>query len=72
VFEIVIGRKINVNHIAPGEPVPGLPPLMAQMLAGLNFFDSPMEMKALANQYGVELTSIEQFAKDFITKKGKE
>jgi NADH dehydrogenase len=72
VFEKVIGRKINVNHIAIGEPVPGLPPLMAQMLAGLNFFDSPMEMKALANQYGVELTSIEQFAKDFITKKGKE
>jgi uncharacterized protein YbjT (DUF2867 family) len=66
VFEKVLNRQIPINHVAPGEPVPGLPALISEMLAGLNFFDSPMEMDELSKIYGVELTSIEDFVNKFV------
>jgi NADH dehydrogenase len=68
VFEKVLNRQIPVNHVAPGELVPGWPTLISEMLAGLNFFDSPIEMEELSKRYGVELTSMEDFAKKFIEK----
>jgi len=66
VFEKVLNRQIPINHVAPGEPVPGFPTLISEMLAGLNFFDSPIEMGEISKQYGVELTSMEDFAKKFV------
>ena len=66
VFEKVLNRQIPINHVAPGEPVPGLPTLISEMLAGLNFFDSPIEMDELSKLYGIELTSMEDFANKFV------
>lgn len=66
VFEKVLNRQIPVTHVNPGEPVPGLPTLMSEMLAGLNFFESPIEMDELSKLYGVELISMEDFAKEFV------
>jgi nucleoside-diphosphate-sugar epimerase len=66
VFEKVLNRQIPKNHVAPGEPVPGLPNLISEMLAGLNFFDSPIEMDELSKLYGIELTSMEDFANEFV------
>ncbi len=66
VFEKVLNHQIPINHVAPGEPVPGLPTLISEMLAGLNFFDSPIEMDELSKLYGVELTSMEDFANKFV------
>ncbi len=68
IFEQVLNHKIPINHVAPGEPVPGLPPQMAEMLGGLNFFDSPIEMNELSKLYGVELTSMDDFVRDFVLK----
>ena len=66
VFEKVLNRQIPINHVAPGAPVPMLPNLISEMLAGLNFFDSPIEMDELSKLYGIELTSMEDFANDFV------
>jgi uncharacterized protein YbjT (DUF2867 family) len=66
VFEKVLNHQIPLRHIAPGEPVSGLPSMILEMLAGLNFFDSPIEMDALSTLFGVELTSMEEFAKKFV------
>ncbi len=61
-------RKLVVDSVAPGQPVPGLPMFMAQNLAGFEFFDSPMEMKQLSTAFGVEQTSLPQFARGFVDK----
>jgi uncharacterized protein YbjT (DUF2867 family) len=66
VFEKVLNRQIQIKHVAPDEPVPGLPTLITEMLAGLNFFESPIEMNELSKIYGVDLTSMEDFAKKFV------
>ena len=34
VFEQALGRPIQVNHVQPGQPLPGLPPFMAELMAG--------------------------------------
>lgn len=66
-FESVLRRKIPIVSVSPGQPVPGLPPQMAEMLAGLEFFDSPIEMGKLSRAYGIELTSMQEYAKQFIS-----
>ena len=37
VYERVLGRSIPVNFVPLGEPLPGLPPTMSAMLAGMDF-----------------------------------
>jgi len=69
VFEQALGnQKLAVNSVSPGQPVPGLPVFMVQNLAGFEFFDSPVEMKQLSTTFGIEQTSLQQFAKDFVEK----
>ena len=33
-FEQALGRPIQVNHVQAGQPLPGLPPFMAELMAG--------------------------------------
>jgi uncharacterized protein YbjT (DUF2867 family) len=44
IYERVLGHQIQVRSVAPGEPVPGLPQMVAQLLAGLDTYDSPIDM----------------------------
>ena len=37
-----LGRPLPVRSVAPGEPIPGLPPIVWGIAAGLESFDSPM------------------------------
>ena len=57
VYERAFGRTIQVNSVAPGEPVPGLPPTMSQMLAGMDF-DMIVDSNAAARTFGVHQTSL--------------
>ncbi len=59
-YERVLGRPIPLRSVAPGEPVPGLPEEMAALLAGLDTFDSPLEMTSMARTLGVQLTPLEE------------
>ena len=38
-FEQVLGRPIQVNHVQPGQPLPGLPPFMAELMAGFGRYE---------------------------------
>ena len=65
VFERVVGHKISVQSVALGQPVPGFPDAMAQMVGGLDMYDFVVDMKELSKTFGVKLTSMEEFAKNF-------
>jgi uncharacterized protein YbjT (DUF2867 family) len=61
VFEQTLGRPIPVNHVQPGQPLPGLPPFMAELMAGFGRHESIVPMDEIALRYGVRLTSLEEF-----------
>ena len=44
----------------PGEPLPGLPDVVSGLLAGMDTYDSPVDMTATASTFDVQLTSSEQ------------
>ena len=67
IYERVLGHQIPVRSVAPGESVPGLPPMVAQFLAGLDTYDSPIEMTETARTFGVQLTPLEEVARRSIT-----
>ncbi len=66
-FERALGnRAIQVNQVAPGQPIPGLPDFMSEMAAGLEFFDSPIDMTDISRRFGIRLVNIDEFARDFV------
>ncbi len=62
-FQKALGRPLQVNHVKPGTPMPGVPDMVTGLLAALDSFDSPIDMAVTAKTYGVQLTSLEQFAR---------
>ncbi len=66
-FEADVGREIPVRTVEPGVPVPGLPEVVAPVLAALDTYDSPMDMAALTSQYGVRPTTLGDFVRGFVT-----
>jgi uncharacterized protein YbjT (DUF2867 family) len=66
-YERVLGREIVVNWVTPGNPVPGLPDPMPTLLAAQETYDSAVPMAEAAAQYGIDLTSLEDFARQQAT-----
>lgn len=63
IYERVLGHRIPVRSVAAGEPVPGLPEMAAQLLAGLDTYDSPLDMTETARTFGIQLTPLEEVAR---------
>jgi uncharacterized protein YbjT (DUF2867 family) len=63
-YERALGRPVPVRTVAQGEPIPGLPPIVWGIAAGLESFDSPMPMEETAGRFGVALTSVADFARE--------
>jgi uncharacterized protein YbjT (DUF2867 family) len=63
IYERVLGHQIQVRSVAPGEPVPGFPQMIAQLLAGLDTYDSPIDMTQTARTFGIQLTPLEEVAR---------
>jgi uncharacterized protein YbjT (DUF2867 family) len=61
VFERRIGRAIPIVSLAPGQPLPGLPEIVGHLMAGLDTYDSVIEMVDTARTFGVTQTSVDQF-----------
>jgi NADH dehydrogenase len=57
----ILGRVIPVRHIAPGQPIPGLPESVAQIAAGLDAADSIVDAQDIAEEFDVQLTSLESW-----------
>jgi uncharacterized protein YbjT (DUF2867 family) len=62
-YERVLGRSIPVEFVAMGEPVPGLPDPMPALLAGMETYDSDVEMEEIARTFDVSLTRLETFVR---------
>jgi len=67
IYERVLGRSIPVRSVAPGEPMPGLPEIVPQLLAGLDMFDSPIDMTETVHTFGIQLTPLEEVARRTVT-----
>jgi len=70
IYERVLGHQIQVRSVAPGEPVPGLPQMVAQLLAGLDTYDSPIDMTETTRTFGIQLTPLEEIARRTATSVG--
>lgn len=66
-FERELGRELSVRTIEPGQSVPGLPEAVIPVLAGLDGYDTPLDMTQLTSQYGVRLTTLAEFVHCFVT-----
>lgn len=64
-FSQVLGREISVQTVPPGEPVPGLPDFVAELLASLELYESPLDMSELSRTFGVKTTSLHDFVGGF-------
>ena len=64
-YERVLGRPISLRFVAMGEPVP-LPDPMPWILAGMETYDSDIEMDEIANTFDVQLTSLEAFVREHV------
>ena len=47
----------------PGESIAGFPPVVADIMAGLDMYDSVIDMGPLSREFGVTLTSVDDFAR---------
>lgn len=65
-FSEVLGREIPVQTVPPGEPVPGLPDFVAELLASLELYESPLDMSELSRTFGVKTTSLHDFVRGFV------
>jgi uncharacterized protein YbjT (DUF2867 family) len=63
-YERVLGRSIPVEYVALGEPVPGLPDPMPDMLAWMETYDSVVEMEETSRTFDVPLTRLETFVRE--------
>src|SRR6266851_2049426 len=61
VYERALGRQLDVRHVAPGSPLTGVPDPVAALLAGMDSYDSPIQMDEMARTFDVKLTSLVQF-----------
>jgi uncharacterized protein YbjT (DUF2867 family) len=68
-FECVLKHKIPVQSVAFGQPMPGFPDTMVQIISGLDMYDSVIDMTKLSKSFGIKLTSLEEFAKTFASGK---
>jgi NADH dehydrogenase len=63
VYGRVLGRDVPVQSVRPGEPIPGVPESVLGIAAGLDMFDSPVDMAETSREFSVTLTPVEEIAK---------
>lgn len=69
-FERVLGQPIPVEFVQPGEPVPGLPQGMVDLLGMLNA-DQIVDSTEIARTFGVIPTTLEEVVRDMIARAAK-
>jgi len=66
-YDRVLERSIPVKFVGMGEPVPGLPEPMPEMLAGMETYDSVVEMEESSRTFGVPLRTLDAFAREQVS-----
>lgn len=67
-FEHELGRDIPVRSVPFGQPVPGMPQPVNDLLQALESYDSPLDMTALSVRYGIRPTPFAEFVHDFVAR----
>ena len=62
-LEKTIGRRLDVRHLAPGESLPGLPPVVSELAWAMELFDSPVDMTKLSQEFGIRPTALEEYVR---------
>jgi uncharacterized protein YbjT (DUF2867 family) len=57
--EKLMGKKIPVTHVQPGEEIPGMTEGMLELLAGMALYDSAVDSSKIAKIMGIKQTSAE-------------
>ena len=66
VYSRVLGREVTVRSVPPGQPIDGFPPVVADIMAGLDMSESVVDMSPLAAEFGLTLTTVEDFARQMV------
>lgn len=67
IYGDLLGRDVPIVSVAPGEPIPGLPEDEVPVVASFDMYDSPIEMDALCETFGVTLTPLETVAQNMVS-----
>ena len=59
--ERALSREIPILSVAPGQGLPGLPDLVANLMAGLDTYDSVVPTSEIARVFGVMQTSVNDY-----------
>lgn len=59
--ELVLGRRLEIRYVEPGEPLPGRPPIAAQLGAAFEMYETVIDSSGIAAELGVRLTTIDEF-----------
>jgi uncharacterized protein YbjT (DUF2867 family) len=62
IFARVLGRPVAVQSYNPGQPPAGLSPILTGLLSTFPAYDWVKDAVATAEEFGVHLTSVEDFA----------
>lgn len=65
-FERELGHEVPVRTVPLGEPIPALPDFVTQLLAGLENYDSPVDMNELSRVHGVRQVHLVEFVHSFV------
>ena len=65
-FEDALGREVDVRTVPPGDPVPGLPDVMVQLVTGMETYDSVLDMDVIRATFDVRQTSLREFVDGFV------
>jgi uncharacterized protein YbjT (DUF2867 family) len=63
IYGQVLGRDVTVQGVPPGQPIQGFPQVVLDLMAGLDMGESIVDMTALADEFRVTLTTVEDFAR---------
>jgi uncharacterized protein YbjT (DUF2867 family) len=66
-FGQVLGQKLPMQFVAPGEAIPGLPESVPSVLAAMETYESPIPMEQTARIYGVEQTTLTSFIRQMLS-----
>lgn len=65
--ESVLGRSLDLRYVEAGQPLPGLPPIAAELGAAFETYESVIDMSELTSTFGVKPTTFEEFMHEAFT-----
>jgi len=62
IYERALGRPVEIQSVAAGTPIPGIPDALLPFLAALDTYETNFDAKPIASEFGVRLTTLAEIA----------